>query len=463
MVWAIVSPVSLGMKQTRLFNHSRGRLAAYYAGAMGLILALCGVAVYEMTAQDHWRSLDQELTSLVGTLHDALEPLLAKPGTLAPEVRAIIPNLCQVAQPCPAVKPVHTHLLNASQQPGYYIRFFDLEGNLLAKAGENPPGLPFERRSTRHRPLMDQGGNRYHQASLPLKNRLGQPWGYLKVGRSLAEYEAHLRAIQLFLALGLPVTLGLAGIAGWALAGVAMAPVYRSYEQLRQFSADVAHELRTPISAIQATAETTLGAEHSLEEADSTLEIIQRQNQRLIHLIQDLLLLSRMELGGSAVIPRRPCCLKDLVNDLAEEFAGLALAGGITLQAEILSPEPVWVLGNEDHLYRLVGNLLSNALHYTPRGGRVTLSLQREKQRAILMVQDTGIGITPSEQERIFERFYRLDSARSRQTGGAGLGLAIARAIAVRHGGSLGVKSEPQRGSIFTVTLPLWSHGAVST
>jgi signal transduction histidine kinase len=302
---------------------------------------------------------------------------------------------------------------------------------------------------------MDQGGNRYHQASLPLKNRWGQPWGYLKVGRSLAEYEAHLRAIQLFLALGLPITLVFVGAAGWALAGVAMAPVYRSYEQLRQFSADVAHELRTPISAIQATVETTLGADHSLEEADGTLEIIQRQNRRLIHLIQDLLLLSRMELGGSAVIPRRPCCLKDLVNDLAEEFAGLALAGGITLQAEIIALDPVWVLGNEDHLYLLVGNLLSNAIQYTPRGGRVTLRLQREKQRAILTVQDTGIGIAPSEQERIFERFYRPDSARSRQTGGAGLGLAIARAIAVRHDGSLGVTSQPGQGSVFTVTLPL--------
>lgn len=443
------------MKRNRLFNHSRGRLAAYYAGVMGLILALCGLAVYEMTAHDHWRSLDQELTSLAGTLHDVLEPLLSEPGTLAPEVGAVIPNLCQETQPCPAVKSVHTHLLNASQQPGYYIRFFDLEGNLLAKAGETAPGLPFERLSTRYQPLRDRAGNRYHQVSLPLKNRWGQPWGYLKVGRSLTEYDGHLQAIQLFLALGLPITLVLVGIASWTLAGVAMEPVYRSYEQLRQFSADVAHELRTPISALQATVETTLGADHSLAEADGTLEIIQRQNRRLIHLIQDLLLLSRMELGGSALTPRTLCYLNDLVNDLAEEFASLALAAGLTLQGESAASEPVWVLGNEDHLYRLVGNLLSNALQHTPRGGTVTLRLKRGKQQAILQVEDTGIGIDPSEQERIFERFYRLDSARSRRTGGAGLGLAIARAIAQEHDGSLGVKSQPGRGSVFTLTLPL--------
>ena len=446
------------MRNNRLFNLSRWRLASYYAGVMGLILGLCGLAVYEMTAQDHWQSLDQELNSLAGTLHDGLEPILHHPGQLEPEVYQLLPNLCLEQEPCQYLSTKdRRHILNASQKPGYYIRFLNLKGQLLAIAGENTPGLAFEKETTRQNPLVDQQGNRYHQVSLQLKTAIGQPWGYLKVGRSLVEYDHHLHTIQAFLIWGLPIAMVVVGVASWWLAGLAMEPVYFSYQQIQQFTADIAHELRTPITAIQATLETTLSTEPSPEEAYNTLQILKRQNYRLTHLIQDLLLLSRMDLQQVNTSQFQVCCLNDLVSDLVEEFSGTAIAAGVKLSAQVRGDEPLWVRGEEEQLYRLVANLINNALHYTPAGGKVNITLEAHKQQAIIKVQDTGIGIAPAEQARIFDRFYRVDGARSRQQGGAGLGLAIAQAIAVKHGGALTVESELGQGSLFTVKL-LLSH-----
>jgi signal transduction histidine kinase len=425
---------------------------------MGLILGLCGLAVYEMTSQDHWRSLDQELNSLAGTLHDGLEPILHHPGQLEPEVYQILPNLCLEKEPCQYLSAKdRRHILNASQKPGYYIRFLDLKGQLLAIAGENTPGLAFEKETTRQNPLVDQKGNRYHQVSLQLKTATGQPWGYLKVGRSLVEYDHHLHTIQVFLIWGLPIAMVIVGVASWGLAGLAMEPVYLSYQQIQQFTADIAHELRTPITAIQATLETTLSTEFSSEEVHSALQILKRQNYRLTHLIQDLLLLSRMDLQEANRSQFHPCCLNDLVSDLVEEFAGSAIAAGIQISSEIRGGASVWIQGEEEQLYRLVANLISNAIHYTPAAGIVKIILETNKQQAIIQVQDTGIGIAPAEQSRIFDRFYRVDGARSRQRGGAGLGLAIAQAISIKHQGVLTVQSELGEGSSFIVKLPLVS------
>ncbi|AIE75946.1 Two component system histidine kinase [Synechocystis sp. PCC 6714] len=423
---------------------------------MGLILGFCGLVVYETTSQDHWRSLDQELTSLAGTLHDGLEPLLQEPGQLEPSVQQILPNLCLGNIACPRL-PQRSHILNATQQPGYYVRFLDLNGQLLATAGENPPGLAFERETTRQKPLTDQKGNRYHQVSLQLKTATGQPWGYLKVGRSLVEYDHHLHTIQGFLVWGLPIVMIVVGGASWWLAGLAMEPVYLSYQQIQQFTADIAHELRTPITAIQATLETTLSVEPNSEETYSTLQTIKRQNYRLNHLIHDLLLLSRMDLTTVNPTQFTPCCLNDLVSDLVEEFAGLGITAGVKLSAKFRAEQSVWVRGEEEELYRLVGNLISNAIHYTPTGGEVNVLLETDKQQAMIKVQDTGIGIAVAQQTRIFDRFYRVDTTRSRQWGGAGLGLAIAQAIAVKHRGSLTVESELGQGSSFIVKLPQFS------
>jgi signal transduction histidine kinase len=188
-------------------------------------------------------------------------------------------------------------------------------------------------------------------------------------------------------------------------------------------------------------------------EVRSTLQAIERQNNRLAQLVQDLLLLSRMDAQGQPSQFHR-CCLNTLIKDVADEFEGLAIAADLTLAVEIQRREPLWVLGDEEQLYRLVANLVSNAIQYTPQNGKVTIRLDRGDHHALIQVQDTGIGIAPQAQGRIFERFYRVNSDRSRATGGSGLGLAIAKAIAQTHQGSIQVQSALGSGSIFTIKLP---------
>ncbi len=247
-------------------------------------------------------------------------------------------------------------------------------------------------------------------------------------------------------------------ISAWWLAGLAMQPIYRSYQQIQQFTADAAHELRTPLAAIRATVESTLMMPNlKAIEARETLQTINRQNQRLSNLVADLLLLSRMErkLFTSPKSPKERVVLNDLITDLAEEFAALALDAKISLSHQIKTPQAIEVAGNAEQLYRLVSNLVINAIQYTPPGGKVRLILERDNNYALIHVKDTGIGIPAAEQTRIFDRFYRVQSDRSRHTGGSGLGLAIAQAYAKANHGSIKIKSELGKGSNFTFRISL--------
>jgi signal transduction histidine kinase len=229
--------------------------------------------------------------------------------------------------------------------------------------------------------------------------------------------------------------------------------VYGSYRQMQQFTADAAHELRTPLAAIQANLESTLTPDATDADAWDTLRIVERQNSRLSRLVHDLLILSRMDLQRHPA-KQESCNLNDLVSDLIEEFLALAIVSNISLTADIQLNKPITVLGTEEQLYRLVASLITNAIQYTPAGGKIIIRLKREDHYALIQVQDTGIGIPLQEQARIFDRFYRVNSDRSRHTGGAGLGLAIAQAIAKAHQGNIEVKSKLGEGSIFTVQLP---------
>jgi signal transduction histidine kinase len=234
-----------------------------------------------------------------------------------------------------------------------------------------------------------------------------------------------------------------------------MQPIYQSYRQIQQFTADVAHELRTPLAAIQATVESALMMPVLDEnEVRDILKTLERQNLRLSQLVADLLLLARLE-RQAIPLRQRSISLNDLVTDLVEELAALALSSSITLKSEVRVDRPLIVEGDEEQLYRLVSNLIVNGIQYTPAGGTVTAILKRNDTQAVIEIRDTGMGIAASEQKRIFDRFYRVHSDRSRHTGGSGLGLSIAQAIARSHHGSLEIDSILDRGSTFIVRLPL--------
>jgi signal transduction histidine kinase len=184
--------------------------------------------------------------------------------------------------------------------------------------------------------------------------------------------------------------------------------------------------------------------ETSLEEVD-----------RLIRVAEDLLLLSRT--AAATGLRRERVELEPLVLEVLDAGVRLGARRGISVSLGGMAPAAV--VGDAAALGRALLNLVENAVKYTPPGGRVTLSLERGEGSARIVVEDTGIGIDPADQERIFEPFVRLDEARSRETGGTGLGLTIARSIAVAHGGRLDVQSAPKAGSRFTLELPVVSVG----
>jgi two-component system, OmpR family, phosphate regulon sensor histidine kinase PhoR len=219
----------------------------------------------------------------------------------------------------------------------------------------------------------------------------------------------------------------------------------------RDFVANASHELKTPVAAVRALAETLLTALPDDPEAGRRFaERIARESERLDVLAGDLLDLSRVERGALDV---EPVDLVGLVKEVVGGYADRAGERRIRLGTE-LQPG-VAMRGDRAQLGLLLSNLVDNALRYTAVSGTVRVRLDAAEGRAVLQVADDGEGIPAGELPRVFERFYRVDKARTRQTGGTGLGLAIVRHVAEAHGGAVRVDSELGRGSTFTVTLPL--------
>ncbi len=430
------------MNQNRLFHLTRWRLAAWYAVVMGFILGLCGLGVYQAIVHAHWQTLDRELESVAGTLHDSIENTLKQPGRLEPITQQLLPEEWE-----------KRHVLGAIHQGDYYVRLLDNSNQIVTVAGFQPQELRLISKKDTWQILKDAEGSRYHQISLSLHTQNNLPWGSMQMGRNLKDIDDYLANVKLILLLGLPIAMTLVGASSWWLSGLAMQPIYQSYKQIQQFTADAAHELRTPLAATQATVESALRLYSFAPETQDIFSAIERQNRRLTQLVTDLLLLARMEKQPLSVQNR--CCLNDLVSDLVEELASLAIASNLQLASNLKVHQPLTVLGNESQLYQLVSNLIINAIQYSPKGGQVNVTLERSHNFALISVQDTGIGINEAEQRRIFERFYRVNSDRSRNTGGSGLGLAIASVIVQAHKGSLQVQSQLGKGSTFTVRLPL--------
>ena len=446
--------------QNKLFGQTRWRLATWYAGIMGAILVVCGLGVYKALTYAHRLTIIQELESVAHSVHETLEPILEQPGKLAPAATNILPNLCLVDREC---LPVYGNKQKVSVQfRAYYIRLLTPAGKAIATAGRQPQDLLGNDTQEYWQKFIDADNYPYQQVSLMLHTQDFQIWGYLQVGRSLPEYELYVRHLRSMFLIGLPTVIFLLILMSWWLAGRAMQPIHQSYQLLQQFTADAAHELRTPLAAIRATVESTLMMSKITEsEAKETLQIIGRQNLRLSNLVADLLTLSRMDrqlnTTNSDVSKKERVSLSNLIEDIAEDFASLAIKSKIKLVTQVLVLEPLTITGNYEQLYRLVSNLVANALQYTPAGGEVTLILARRKQYALLKIQDTGIGIAKDDLNQIFARFYRVNSDRSRHTGGSGLGLSIAQAIAQAHQGTIRVESQLSRGSIFTILLPTYS------
>ncbi|MZP28989.1 phosphate regulon sensor histidine kinase PhoR [Heliobacterium undosum] len=228
----------------------------------------------------------------------------------------------------------------------------------------------------------------------------------------------------------------------------------RRLEQMRtEFVANVSHELRTPLTSIKGFVETLLdGALDDTKVARRFLSIINEETQRLQRLIEDLLQLSRIESQLGRVVEGQSY-LEPEIQRVRNLLEPIAADKRITLQVNVDTNLPLLPLSS-DNLKQVLVNLTENAIKYTPEGGRVNVRATREGDGVTLEVQDTGIGIPEESLPRIFERFYRVDKARSRELGGTGLGLAIVKHIIERSGGRVTVRSKVGAGSTFTVYFP---------
>jgi heavy metal sensor kinase len=225
-----------------------------------------------------------------------------------------------------------------------------------------------------------------------------------------------------------------------------------AFRQIRQFSADASHELQTPLTILKGELEVALRTPRSADVYQQTMRSALEEIDRIAALVDGLMLLARAD-AGVLRMDQQPVELHQLVQEIYDQTQILATHKQIDLELDPI--ELIAIQGDPERLRRLLLNLTNNAIKYTPSGGRVTLSLQRCHGCAVLRVADTGIGLSPDEQERVFQRFYRSDNARAHDAEGSGLGLCIARSIADAHGGTIELDSTPGVGSTFNVCLPL--------
>jgi heavy metal sensor kinase len=315
----------------------------------------------------------------------------------------------------------------------------------------------------------------------------------VQVGSSLEEREKIFNYMVSFTVVGTAVSVLIASVVGWFLAVKALKPVdeitrmarrigaeslderlliggppdeigrlaetfnemiarlERSFKQVRQFTADASHELKTPLTVLKGEIEVALRSGASAEELKEVLLSNLEETDRMSYIVKNLLDLARADVEAV----RTEVSLDSVLAERFEHFRKMAVTEGIEL--DIRKNIPLTVSGDPVRLGQLIYNLIDNAFKYTPRGGMVELFLEKSDREAILKVKDTGVGIAKEALPYVFDRFYRVDKARTSRegvVGGVGLGLSICKEIAESHGGTIEVTSEFGKGSTFTVRLP---------
>ncbi|MBE9048899.1 two-component sensor histidine kinase [Nostocales cyanobacterium LEGE 11386] len=423
-----------------MFDRSRRNLAHWFALSMGGILfAFAGVG-YCLNVEEQLRLFDDELFHHSKTLAAKTHYSLYQSQWQTQRTQAFLENGVT---------------LNGGL---VYARWYDTEKRLVQFIGS--PGTKKLTAKPGFQALQVQLGSEdspttttwVRQVTLPILQDTVLI-GYFQTAAPMDSLRSSLNQARLFITVGVPITFGVIGITGWFLGGLAMRPSQRAYLQLQRFTADASHELRTPVATVLSNAQVALIPPEDPLEQRLRLQKIAETAKSMSVLINNLLFLSRHE-GSLAETTLKPVDLSKLLRSLAQDFTVQASTQGLYFIAQ-LPEHPVMLRADANLLKQAVINLLSNALKYTPAGGKVQLRLFIQSHRAVIQVEDNGIGIPPNDLPHIFDRFYRVDTVRSRQTGGFGLGLAIAQQIIQAHQGQITVKSFPSQGSTFQIDLPL--------
>nr|WP_199330780.1 HAMP domain-containing sensor histidine kinase [Microcoleus sp. FACHB-68] len=406
---------------------------------MGSILVLFAGVIYQIEIKEKLEALDR-------LLYD-------KTRVMAASVHY------EVRQDQSQVDLSHVPLLGSGSHPLtedlIYVRWYNAQGRLVRFFGASSPdqlNTPLGYLTVQSTDPLWEEKIWLRQATLPVEGRTGT-LGYLQVATPLMETQQELQQLQMALTLTVPITLGLIALTGWILSGFAMQPIRQAYQQLQRFTADASHELRSPISAILTNAQLGLLIAVNDSHYHPPLENIVDSAKSMGTLVNNLLLLARHQ-GQLTPESLKLINLNGLLKSLVTQFATLAEQQTINLTYE-QSEQLIELWADPDLLQQAIENLLNNACKYTPAGGTILVRLVPHPGWAVIQVIDTGVGIPETDLPYIFDRFYRVDTQRSQDSGGFGLGLAIAQQIVQAHSGHIHVTSEVSKGSKFQVELPL--------
>lgn len=306
--------------------------------------------------------------------------------------------------------------------------------------------------------LFFHGDFRYFSAYMITKREIydaGEKIGELYAGKDVLIYLEFVLKIFLFFIIFIIFTLAGSVYMAKKMADKAMIPIQQTFQRQRDFTADASHELRTPLSVILASVETIERNKNNIltEFSQSVLLDLKQEIQYMRKITEDLLTLARMDNQQKRTAKKELVLINELLTQICRAFQ--PLADEKTIQIVIKAEEECLVMADSNQLFQVLSILLDNAIKYTIQNGHICLSAVREKENQIkICVADDGCGIAPEDCAKIFERFYRVDKARSRQSGGTGLGLSIAQELVKINGGTIYVESELARGSSFIMVFP---------
>ena len=452
----------------------RLRLTAWYFAILAVVLSAFGISAYlEMRHSIH-RTVDEELQIRAEGVHQLIERTIQRgaEGDLEEGLRE------------------HTEL----RQGGALLQVSDEHGNWLYRSPVmSDYGVP--KPATIPRRAVDFMGGQVPLRIWNLKvNVAGQSY-LIQSAFEMDDFYGALEHFALLLFISIPLLLLCAAAGGYWISTRALAPVDQitqtartisaqnlssrlvvpntgdelqrlsetlngmlgrledAFKKITQFTADASHELRTPVAVMRTRTELSLRKARSAEEYRDVIAEVLAELEKTSALIEQLMFLARAD-SGAETLHFSATNVSEVLREACHQGSALAEAKQIGFQEQI-SGDSMWIRGDASSLRRLFLILIDNAVKYTPASGQVEVSLQRNDGYAVAQVRDTGIGISETDLPNVFERFYRADKARTRESGGVGLGLSIGRWITEVHAGTIEVHSSPGRGSTFEVRLPI--------
>lgn len=460
-----------------MIDSVRTRLTLWYAGVLAVSLVVFAVLIYYTAVASLRERQDESLKSTAQTVASAYEEELQEQQSISKAGQIVMAELIF---------------------PNRYVQIIDSAGHQIATS-KNASGM----RTTIPEAVLTRARDQnfdfltsdgFRVAVVPISS--DRTLGFAAVAEPLSVIEEGFSRLRRDFFAGVPLVLLVASLAGYFLARKSLSSIAsmsaqtqrisaeslssrldvtnprdelgrlattindllgrleNAFNEQQRFIADASHELRTPLAVLRGESEVALEKTRTVDEYQESLSLIKDEAERLSRIVEDLFILARQPIDAPAKLVRDQVVLNDAVRDCARAAQVLATRKGVQLTVHN-NNAPIALSGDEDLLKRMILNLLDNAVKYTPAGGEISLTLGRQNGNAQIVVRDTGIGISDQDQLRVFDRFYRVDKARSRALGGAGLGLSIVRWIVDAHEGKIQIQSSDGVGSVFTVELPL--------